>query len=142
MSMSTSRPRAVKALLVVLGLALVIWVVQIVNVYDAYRLTIDGALRARDVYDLPAIFSAPFLHWSWAHIEGNTWPLLKTPAQGAASGGGPPTTGDGEGGRGGPPGRFGLCLNCPLPARDKLSIDDGVRLQELYEGALQLLPKR
>jgi membrane associated rhomboid family serine protease len=41
-----------------------------------YHLTFEYGIRARDVGDLPDILSAPFLHFSWAHIEGNSGPLF------------------------------------------------------------------
>jgi membrane associated rhomboid family serine protease len=54
----------------------VLWIVQIINNADLYRLSIDYSIRPRIASDLPYIFTAPFLHWSWGHIEGNSIPFL------------------------------------------------------------------
>jgi membrane associated rhomboid family serine protease len=65
-----------KALWVMVGFLAVIWIVQIFNSIDSYGLTSDYGIKARDVGSLPEIFSAPFLHFSWDHIEGNSGPLF------------------------------------------------------------------
>jgi membrane associated rhomboid family serine protease len=54
----------------------VLWVIQIVNNADHYRLSYDFAIQPRIAADLPYILTAPFLHWSWAHLEGNSIPLV------------------------------------------------------------------
>ncbi len=65
-----------KALFVMVGFLAAIWIVQIVNVADGYHLAISYGIRPRDVASLPDILTAPFLHFSWAHIEGNSGPLF------------------------------------------------------------------
>ncbi|HVW42554.1 MAG TPA: rhomboid family intramembrane serine protease [Amycolatopsis sp.] len=65
-----------KALWVMVGFLAVLWIVQIVNWATSYQLSFDYGIRAREVGSLPEIFSAPFLHFSWAHIEGNSGPLF------------------------------------------------------------------
>ena len=65
-----------KALFVMTGFLAVIWVFQIANWADHYQLTLDYCVRPRDIGSLPNVFSAPFLHFSWAHIEGNSGPLF------------------------------------------------------------------
>ena len=65
-----------KAFFVMAGFIALIWVIQLVNVPDSYRLTFDYGIRPRDIGSLPYIFTAPFLHFSWAHIEGNSGPLF------------------------------------------------------------------
>jgi membrane associated rhomboid family serine protease len=65
-----------KALFVMVGLLAVLWIIQIVNWADHYQLTLDYGIRPRDVASLPDILTAPFLHFSWAHIEGNSGPLF------------------------------------------------------------------
>lgn len=67
---------AKKALWVMVAVLGLIWLVQIVNWADGYRLSFDYGIRARDVASLPAILSAPFLHFSFSHIEGNSGPLF------------------------------------------------------------------
>jgi membrane associated rhomboid family serine protease len=65
-----------KALYVMVTFLAILWVVQIANVADSYRLTLSYGIRPRDVASLPDILLAPFLHFSWAHIEGNSGPLF------------------------------------------------------------------
>jgi len=65
-----------KAFFVMAGVLAVLWIIQIANWADHYRLTYEYGIRPRDIGSLPAIFSAPFLHFSWAHIEGNSGPLF------------------------------------------------------------------
>jgi membrane associated rhomboid family serine protease len=67
---------AKKALAVMVCLLAVIWIVQIVNAIDGYGLSDHYGVVPRDPGSLPDIFSAPFLHFSWAHIEGNSGPLF------------------------------------------------------------------
>jgi membrane associated rhomboid family serine protease len=73
---ATALTRARTALAIVLGILVLLWIVQIVNSADQYRLSYDYGIRPRMAADLPYILTAPFLHFSWAHIEGNSLPLL------------------------------------------------------------------
>jgi membrane associated rhomboid family serine protease len=65
-----------KALFVMVGFLAILWIIQIANWADHYQLIYDYGIRARDVASLPDILTAPFLHVSWAHIEGNSGPLF------------------------------------------------------------------
>ncbi len=65
-----------KALFVMVGILVVLWAIQIANVADAYHLTGSYGIRPRDVGSLPHILTAPFLHFSWSHIEANSGPLF------------------------------------------------------------------
>jgi membrane associated rhomboid family serine protease len=65
-----------KALFVMAGILAVLWLVQIINVADSYRLTYEYGITSHDLGSLPHIFTAPFLHFSWTHIEGNSGPLF------------------------------------------------------------------
>jgi membrane associated rhomboid family serine protease len=65
-----------KALFVMAGFLAVIWVIQLINAADHYQLTLSYGIRPRDIGSLPNIFTAPFVHFSWAHIEGNSGPLF------------------------------------------------------------------
>jgi len=67
---------ALKAFWVMVGVLAVIWAVQVVNWADGYGLSVSYGIRARDVGDLTGIVTAPFLHLSWGHIEGNSGPLF------------------------------------------------------------------
>ncbi len=73
MPMSLTKVR--DALVVMVGLLVLLWVLQAANWADGYRLDTLG-IRPRDFAHLPGIFTAPFLHVSWQHIEGNTVPLF------------------------------------------------------------------
>jgi membrane associated rhomboid family serine protease len=65
-----------KALFVMVGFLAILWIVQIINVADHYQLTDSYGIQPRDIGSLPDILTAPFLHVSWAHIEGNSGPLF------------------------------------------------------------------
>src|ERR1039457_3873089 len=65
-----------KALFVMVGFLAILWVVQIANVADHYQLTFSYGIKPREIGSLPDILTAPFLHFSWAHIEGNSGPLF------------------------------------------------------------------
>ena len=65
-----------RALFVMTGILAVLWIIQIVNAALSYRLTADYGIRPRDLGSLPDILTAPFLHFSWTHIEGNSGPLF------------------------------------------------------------------
>lgn len=64
------------ALFVMVAFVAILWIVQIANWADHYQLSFQYGIRPRDPGSLPDIFSAPFLHFSWAHIEGNSGPLF------------------------------------------------------------------
>jgi len=65
-----------KAFFLMVGFIGLIWVLQLVNVADSYRLDGDYGIVSRSVSRLPDIFTAPFLHGSWDHIESNSGPLF------------------------------------------------------------------
>ena len=65
-----------RALFVMTGVLVVIWAVQLANFADSYHLSQNYGIRPRDVGSLPDILTAPFLHVSWTHIEGNSGPLF------------------------------------------------------------------
>jgi membrane associated rhomboid family serine protease len=65
-----------KAFFLMVGFIGLIWALQIVNVADSYRLDADYGILPRSITHLPDIFTAPFLHFSWDHIEGNSGPLF------------------------------------------------------------------
>ena len=69
--------RKVRDALVLMGAFIVlIWILQVFNWADGYRLDLHFGILPHRVDRLPEIFSAPFLHFSWQHIEGNTVPLF------------------------------------------------------------------
>ncbi len=65
-----------KAFFLMVGFIALIWLLQVVNWADQYRLDVSYGILPRDVARLPEIFTAPFLHFSWDHIEGNSGPLF------------------------------------------------------------------
>jgi membrane associated rhomboid family serine protease len=69
--------RRLRDALVVMGVFLaVIWALQVFNWADGYRLDTEFGILPEHVSRLPEIFTAPFLHFSWQHIEGNSLPLF------------------------------------------------------------------
>jgi membrane associated rhomboid family serine protease len=65
-----------RAFFVMVGILAVLWIIQIANWADSYGLTYSFGIQGRDVASLPDILTAPLLHFSWAHIEGNSGPLF------------------------------------------------------------------
>jgi membrane associated rhomboid family serine protease len=65
-----------KALFVMVGVLALLWALQIANFADAYHLTAAYGIRPRDPGSLPHLLTAPFLHFSWGHIEANSGPLF------------------------------------------------------------------
>jgi membrane associated rhomboid family serine protease len=69
--------RKLRDALVLMGaFVALLWVLQVFNWADGYRLDVDFGILSHNVSRLPEIFTAPFLHVSWQHIEGNTVPLF------------------------------------------------------------------
>ncbi|MFI8179907.1 rhomboid family intramembrane serine protease [Actinacidiphila glaucinigra] len=65
-----------KAFFVVFGFLAVVWLLQVANYAGHYALSRDYGVVSSDVGTLPNVLTAPFLHWSWAHIESNSGPLF------------------------------------------------------------------
>ncbi|MDI5971165.1 rhomboid family intramembrane serine protease [Streptomyces sp. SL13] len=65
-----------KAFFVMFGFLAVVWVIQIVNWADHYALSQEYGVIGHRPGRLADIFTSPFLHWSWAHIESNSGPLF------------------------------------------------------------------
>jgi membrane associated rhomboid family serine protease len=65
-----------KAFFLMVGFIGLIWVIQIVNAADSYHLDDSYGILPRSLSHLPDIFIAPFLHFNWDHIEGNSGPLF------------------------------------------------------------------
>ncbi len=57
------------------GIVAVMWVVEVINSLDANRLRSDG-IWARNVDRLWGIFTAPFIHATFAHLIDNTIPFV------------------------------------------------------------------
>ena len=65
-----------KAFWVMVAILAILWIIQIFNALDNYGFNTPLSIHTRDVGSLATIFTAPFLHVSWAHIEGNSGPLF------------------------------------------------------------------
>ena len=65
-----------KAFFLMVGFIALIWILQIANWADHYRLDASYGILPRSLGHLGDIFTAPFLHFSWEHIEGNSGPLF------------------------------------------------------------------
>src|SRR3954462_14416328 len=64
-----------EGLVLVAGLAAVMWVVEVVDQILGGRLDRYG-IEPHDVDGLAGIVAAPFLHAGWSHLLGNTIPFL------------------------------------------------------------------
>ena len=58
------------------GFIALIWVLQVANWADHYHLDASYGILPRSLGHLGDIFTAPFLHFNWDHIEGNSGPLF------------------------------------------------------------------
>jgi membrane associated rhomboid family serine protease len=65
-----------KAFFLMVGFIGLIWILQVVNWADHYQLDGSYGILPRSLGHLADIFTAPFLHMSWNHIEGNSGPLF------------------------------------------------------------------
>ena len=65
-----------KAFFLMVGFIMLIWILQIANWADHYHLDGSYGIWPRSLGHLGDIFTAPFLHFNWDHIEGNSGPLF------------------------------------------------------------------
>jgi membrane associated rhomboid family serine protease len=65
-----------KAFFLMVGFIGLIWLLQVANWADHYHLDASFGILPRSLGHLGDIFIAPFLHFSWDHIEGNSGPLF------------------------------------------------------------------
>ena len=65
-----------KAFFLMVGFIALIWILQVANWADNYHLDASYGILPRNLGHLGDIFTAPFLHFSWDHIEGNSGPLF------------------------------------------------------------------
>src|ERR1700683_3228432 len=83
---ATRRPRrrsaeidvdeARKAFFLMVGFIALIWILQVANWTDHYHLDASYGIVPRSLGHLGDILTAPFLDFSWNHIEGNSGPLF------------------------------------------------------------------
>jgi membrane associated rhomboid family serine protease len=65
-----------KAFFLMVGFIALIWILQVANWSDHYDLDASFGIVPRSLGHLGDIFTAPFLHFNWDHIEGNSGPLF------------------------------------------------------------------
>ncbi|MGH3411163.1 MAG: rhomboid family intramembrane serine protease [Streptosporangiaceae bacterium] len=65
-----------KAFFLMVGFIGLIWLLQVANWADHYHLDASFGILPRNLGHLGDIFIAPFLHFNWDHIEGNSGPLF------------------------------------------------------------------
>jgi membrane associated rhomboid family serine protease len=65
-----------KAFFLMVGFIALIWILQVGNWADHYHLDASYGIVPRSLGRLGDIFTAPFLHFNWEHIEGNSGPLF------------------------------------------------------------------
>ncbi|MGZ4186770.1 MAG: rhomboid family intramembrane serine protease [Solirubrobacteraceae bacterium] len=72
---SSNRVAREEGLAVLAATVALMWLVQLINSLDSYKLDQDG-LYPHNVDRIWGIFTAPFLHASWSHLIGNTIPFV------------------------------------------------------------------
>ena len=65
-----------EGLIVLSGVVAIMWIVEAVNSLDSNRLSTSDGIYARNVDHIWAIFTAPFLHFSFQHLIANTVPFV------------------------------------------------------------------
>jgi membrane associated rhomboid family serine protease len=68
--------QSAEGLSLLVGIVAIMWIVEVVNSLDSYRLDADGGIIPRDVDRVWAIFTSPFLHAGWQHLIDNTIPFV------------------------------------------------------------------
>ena len=69
------QPTLSRALTVVGGILALMWAIEVVDVLTLNSLDYFG-IQPRQTEDLPNILVAPFLHFGWGHLIGNSLPFL------------------------------------------------------------------
>ena len=65
-----------EGLVVLGGIVAIMWVLEAVNSLDSNRISRGDGIYARNLDHIWAIFTAPFLHFSFQHLIANTIPFL------------------------------------------------------------------
>ena len=68
--------KALRALVFMGGFLALLWLIQLLNWADSYHLDDRFGILPHHESHLGDIFTAPLLHFSWQHLEGNSVPLL------------------------------------------------------------------
>jgi membrane associated rhomboid family serine protease len=75
-SRTRSGQTQLEGVLVLGAIVAVMWAVEAINSLDSNRLSYSDGIYARNVGHLWAIFTAPFLHFSFQHLIANTVPFV------------------------------------------------------------------
>jgi membrane associated rhomboid family serine protease len=78
MSVTTPGPKGAarrEGIQLLAAMVALMWVIELINSVDSYKLDRDG-LYPHNLDRIWGIFTAPFLHASWAHLIGNTIPFV------------------------------------------------------------------
>jgi membrane associated rhomboid family serine protease len=65
-----------EGLVVLGGMLSIMWALEAVNSLDSNRISKGDGIYARNLDHIWAIFTAPFLHFSWQHLIANTVPFV------------------------------------------------------------------
>jgi membrane associated rhomboid family serine protease len=65
-----------QGLVLLAGIVAIMWVLEAINSLDSNRIATSDGIYARNVDHIWAIFTAPFLHFSFQHLIANTIPFL------------------------------------------------------------------
>ena len=68
--------KAVRAAIFMTGFLGLLWLIQLINWADSYHLDDRFGILPHHESHLGDIFTAPLLHFSWPHLEGNSLPFL------------------------------------------------------------------
>lgn len=72
----TDLAERVRRAAVIMGVVIAaLWLLEVIDVLTFHSLDQFG-ISPRRIEELPQIFTAPFLHFGWAHLAGNTVPLF------------------------------------------------------------------
>ena len=58
------------------GIVGLMWVLEIINSIDSYKLDFEGGIHPRDLGRVWEILTSPFLHGSYGHLIANTIPFV------------------------------------------------------------------
>jgi membrane associated rhomboid family serine protease len=86
MSTTTARPGTgitarrgqtqLEGLILLGGIVTLMWALEAINSLDSNHLADSDGIFARNIGHIWAIFTAPFLHFSWQHLIANTIPFV------------------------------------------------------------------
>jgi membrane associated rhomboid family serine protease len=65
-----------EGLIVLGGIVAIMWIVEAINSVDSNHLSMSDGIYARNLDHIWAIFTAPFLHFSFQHLIANTVPFV------------------------------------------------------------------